>query len=35
MLPKIEVTLGFGSCDTGTYVKGVDRPSDSDSELCK
>ena len=31
--PKIEVTLGFGSCDTGTYVKGVDRPSDLDSEF--
>jgi Carboxypeptidase regulatory-like domain len=31
--PKIDVTLGFGSCDTGTYVKGVDKPSDLDSEF--
>ena len=31
--PKINVTLGFGSCDTGTYVKGVDKPSGLDSEF--
>jgi hypothetical protein len=31
--PKIDVTLGFGSCDAGTYVKGVDKPSDLDSEF--
>jgi hypothetical protein len=33
--PKIEVKLGFGSCDTGTYVKGVDNPSDLYSEFGK
>jgi hypothetical protein len=31
--PKIHVTLGFGVCDTGTHVKGVDKPSDLDSEF--
>ena len=33
--PKIDVTLGLGSCDTGTHVKGVDQPSDLDSESPK
>jgi hypothetical protein len=33
--PKIDITLGFRVCDTGTYVKGVDKPSDLDSELRK
>jgi Carboxypeptidase regulatory-like domain len=33
--PKIDVTLGFGVCDTGTRVKGVDKPSDLDSEYPK
>jgi hypothetical protein len=33
--PKIDVTLGFRVCDTGTKVKGVDKPSDLDSEFRK
>ena len=33
--PKIDVKLGFGSCDTGTRVKGVDKLSDLDSEFPK
>jgi hypothetical protein len=33
--PKIDVTLGFNVCDTGTHVKGVDNPSDLDSEFPK
>jgi hypothetical protein len=33
--PRIDVTLGFGACDTGTHVKGVDKPSDLDSEFGK
>jgi hypothetical protein len=33
--PKIDVTLGFRVCDTGTHVKGVDKPSDLDSEFLK
>jgi hypothetical protein len=33
--PKIEVTLGFQVCDTGIYVKGVDKTSDLDSEFRK
>jgi carboxypeptidase family protein len=31
--PKIDVTLGFGSCDTGTYIKSVDKLFDLDSEF--
>jgi len=30
---KINVTLGVSVCTTGTYVKGVDKPSDLDAEL--
>src|ERR1700737_3643074 len=33
--PKIDITLGFRVCDTGTHVKGVDKPSDLESELRK
>jgi hypothetical protein len=33
--PKIDVTLGFRVCDTGVRVKGVDKPSDLDSEFAK
>ena len=33
--PKIEVTLGLRVCDTGTHIKGVDKPSDLDSEFRK
>jgi hypothetical protein len=33
--PKIDITLGFRYCDTGTQVKGVDKPSDLDSEFRK
>ena len=32
---KIDITLGFRVCDTGTHVKGVDKPSDLDSEFRK
>ncbi len=30
---KIEVTLGVTGCDTGTRIKGVDKPSDLDADL--
>jgi hypothetical protein len=33
--PKIDVTLGLRVCDTGTHIKGVDKPSDLDSEFGK
>ena len=35
--PKIDVTLGFRVCDTGTHVKGkgIDKPTDLDSEFRK
>ena len=33
--PKIEVTLGLKMCDTGIYIKGVDKPSDLDSQFGK
>ncbi len=33
--PKIEVTLGLKVCDTGIYIKGVDKPSDLDSQFGK
>lgn len=29
--PTIDVKLGLRVCDTGTYVKGVDKPSDLDA----
>jgi hypothetical protein len=32
---KIDVKLGFGMCDTGTHVKGVDKPSDLDAGFSK
>jgi hypothetical protein len=32
---KIEVTLGFRVCDTVTYIKGVDRPSDLEADFQK
>jgi hypothetical protein len=31
--PKIQIRLGFKVCDTGTYINGVDKPSDLDSEF--
>ena len=31
--PKIEVTLGTSVCSTGTYVKGIDKPSDLDADF--
>jgi uncharacterized surface anchored protein len=31
--PKVEVTLGLSVCSTGTYVKGVDKPSDLDADF--
>jgi hypothetical protein len=33
--PKIEISLGPGSCSSGTRIKGVDKPSDLESELVK
>jgi hypothetical protein len=30
---KITVTLGVSSCDTGTRIKGIDKPSDLDADL--
>lgn len=30
---KIAVTLGVSVCDTGTYIKGIDKPSDLDADL--
>ncbi len=30
--PKIEISLGPGSCSSGTRTKGVDKPSDLESE---
>ena len=33
--PKIDVTLGFRVGDTGTHVKGIDKPSALDSEFRK
>lgn len=33
--PKIDVTLGLVVCDTGTYIKGVDKPSDLDADFHK
>jgi hypothetical protein len=33
--PKIEISLGPGSCMSGTRIKGVDKPSDLESELVK
>src|SRR6202140_2072705 len=30
---KIDVKLGFQVCDTGTYIKGVDKPGDLDAEF--
>ena len=33
--PTIDVKLGFRVCDTGTHIKGVDKPSDLDSEFRK
>ena len=33
--PKIEVSLGPGSCSSGTRIKGVDKPSDLESESVK
>lgn len=33
--PKIEVSLGPGSCSSGARIKGVDKPSDLGSELAK
>lgn len=33
--PKIEISLGPGSCSSGTRIKGVDKLSDLESELAK
>lgn len=33
--PKIDVKLGFRVCDTGTYIRGVDKPSDLDADSHK
>jgi hypothetical protein len=33
--PKIEISLGPSSCMSGTRIKGVDKPSDLESELVK
>jgi len=33
--PAIEIQLGFDVCDTGVFVRGVDKPSDLDSERGK
>jgi hypothetical protein len=33
--PKIEISLGPGSCSSGTRVKGIDKPSDLKSELVQ
>lgn len=30
---NIAVTLGAGVCDTGTYIKGIDKPSDLDTDF--
>jgi Carboxypeptidase regulatory-like domain len=32
---KIDVTLGFDVCDAGTNIKGVDKPSDLDTDFQK
>lgn len=30
---KIAVTLGIRYCETGTYIKGIDKPSDLDTDF--